>query len=78
MWGNWLSKLITLVNMEPKSDQIQFHASSTGRLYLIDSELFNSTRFRELIEKLKKSSLYKEIKKKGKTGKWQMLGRHGF
>jgi hypothetical protein len=48
--------------MSDKSEQIQFHASSTGRLYIKEEEFFRSTKVRKMIDKLLGSSLYKEIK----------------
>jgi hypothetical protein len=48
--------------MSDKSDQIPFHASSTGRLYIKEEEFFKAAKVRKMIDKLLGSSLYKEIK----------------
>jgi len=48
--------------MNDKSDQIPFHATSTGRLYIKEEEFFRTPKVRRMIDKLLGSSLYKEIK----------------
>jgi hypothetical protein len=48
--------------MNDKSDQIPRHATSTGRLYIDENEFFKTPKIRRMIDKLLKSSLYKEIK----------------
>jgi len=43
-------------------DQVRVHATSTGRLYIVEEEFFRVPKVRRMIDKLLKSSLYKEIK----------------
>ena len=43
-------------------DQVPFHATSTGRLYIKEEEFFRTPKIRRMIDKLLNSSLYKEIK----------------
>ena len=60
-----LQKLPMLTNfndMNDKNDQIPFHATSTGRLYINENEFFKTPKVRRMIDKLLNSSLYKEIK----------------
>lgn len=45
-----------------KTDQMPFHASSTGRLYIKEEEFFRTAKVRKMIDKLLGSSLYREIK----------------
>jgi hypothetical protein len=48
--------------MDNKKDEINFHASSTGRLYIKENEFFKTTKVKKQIEKLLESSIYKDIK----------------
>lgn len=50
--------------MSDKSDQVQFHASSTGRLYIKEEEFFKTSKIRRMVDKLLHSSIYKDIKEK--------------
>jgi hypothetical protein len=43
-----------------KDDHIQIHADPNGRLYIVLADLFNDT---SLIEDLKSSTIYRDIKK---------------
>jgi hypothetical protein len=50
--------------MDNKKEEINFHASSTGRLYIKENEFFKTAKVRKQIEKLMESSIYKDIKGK--------------
>jgi hypothetical protein len=50
--------------MSDKKDQVQFHASSTGRLYIKEDEFFKTSKVKSIIKKLLNSSIYKDIKEK--------------
>jgi hypothetical protein len=62
----WVKKLFRLKNptvMPDKNDQIQFHASSTGRLFIKEEEFFKTSKVKRLIQQLLDSSIYKDLKK---------------
>jgi hypothetical protein len=64
-WTASLHEMTMLTNfshMNDKNDQVPFHASSTGRLYIKEEEFFRSSKVKKMIDKLLGSSLYKEIK----------------
>lgn len=49
--------------MSKKSEgQIQFHSSSTGRLFIKGEEFFKTKKVQAMIKKLLESSIYKQIK----------------
>jgi hypothetical protein len=48
--------------MSNKADQVQFHATSTGRLFIKEEEFFKTSKVKKLINKLLNSSIYKDIK----------------
>lgn len=67
MRSEWLKSLLKFIipaNMSDKNDQVQFHASSTGRLYIKEDEFFKTSKVKGIIKKLLNSSIYKDIKKK--------------
>jgi|GEM_PF-5785869 hypothetical protein len=66
-WLNWLKEHLTSKNMSKKTDQIRFHSTSTGRLYLKEEELIKTAKFKNLINQLLESPLYKRIKDKTRT-----------
>jgi hypothetical protein len=67
MRSEWLKSLLKFIipaTMSDKNDQVQFHASSTGRLYIKEDEFFKTSKVKGIIRKLLNSSIYKDIKKK--------------
>lgn len=65
LWRNWYNKFLhflTPKDMSKKDDQIKFHATSTGRLYIKEEEFFRTSKVRNLINKLLGSSIYKDLK----------------
>ncbi len=49
--------------MNNNADEIQFHASSTGRLYIKEDEFLKTSKIKKVVSKLLESSIYKDIKK---------------
>lgn len=65
LWRNWYKNVLQFLtpkDMSKNDDQIKFHASSTGRLYIKESEFFRSKKVREILQHLFNSSIYKQIK----------------
>jgi hypothetical protein len=48
--------------MSDQKNEINFHASSTGRLYIKEDEFFKTAKVKDMIKKLLESSIYKNIK----------------
>lgn len=66
-WLNKFRKKLTPTVMDTKTQNVKFHASTSGRLYIKEEEFFQSEKVKNIVARLLKSPIYKQLKQEGKV-----------
>lgn len=53
--------------MKAKTENVKFHASASGRLYIKEEEFFRAEKVKNIVTRLLNSPIYKQLKKEGKV-----------
>lgn len=53
--------------MDSKTQNVKFHASVSGRLYIKEEEFFQTEKVKNIVIRLLNSPIYKQLKREGKV-----------